>query len=880
MKYEVWPGGKIRGGTEVRLGQQGWRGGRATRQMAEAELPGLGDQLVAWEYAEGVSERDILLIHSCRQWTTVTAHTLEEGHYVIGPKIDIPLQYPGKFKLLEQARDVREPVRYFSSVEEVASVFPDRIFVMEAITFSVKVVSGEFSEDSEVYNFTLHAGDELTLMGQAEILCAKTTKERSRFTTLLRKLGRAGALAGVGGGGGGGSPGGTGAAGGSGGARPIKGKMPCLICMNHRTNESLSLPFQCQGRFSTRSPLELQMQEGEHTVRAIIERVRLPVNVLVPSRPPRNPYDLHPVREGHCYKLVSIISKTVVLGLALRREGPAPLHFLLLTDTPRFALPQGLLAGDPRVERLVRDSASYCRERFDPDEYSTAVREAPAELAEDCASPRRARLCLPAPPRALRPARAPASGPGPGPPGDGDQEYVSPDWAGAPEPAAPPAEIPYEELWTHQAAEGFAEGRTRPLPGPDLISFGAAGPPRLEPEAAPPPVPPKSEAVKEECRLLNAPPVPPRGGSASGRLSGSPPVPPRFPKLQPVHSPSSSLSYYSSGLQDGPGSRSGSGSPSPDTYSLYCYPCTWGDCKVGESPSRPRPGPLPSTTQPSQTSRALVEPLSSGAASLWGADTPVKTYHSCPPPFKPSHPQKRFAPLGALNPFSGPAYPSGPSAASSSGPTASSGALATSSPAHSPGPGPPGQACSAAASSCCPTSSSSSSERQTPALEPSDPFELGRGSSPEPELLRCQEPRAVRAPGPGPGLLPLGPPKAFEPEGLVLRQVPAPLSPVALQGRLEGPPASPRDGATGWGGRDASSWQPPADLSALSLEEVSRSLRFIGLSEDVVSFFARERIDGSIFVQLSEDILADDFHLTKLQVKKIMQFIKGWRPKI
>ncbi|XP_064151211.1 GRB2-associated and regulator of MAPK protein 2 isoform X2 [Loxodonta africana] len=660
----------------------------------------------------------------------------------------------GKFKLLEQARDVREPVRYFSSVEEVASVFPDRIFVMEAITFSVKVVSGEFSEDSEVYNFTLHAGDELTLMGQAEILCAKTTKERSRFTTLLRKLGRAGALAGMAGGGG---PGSAGAAGAGGGARPIKGKMPCLICMNHRTNESLSLPFQCQGRFSTRSPLELQMQEGEHTVRAIIERVRLPVNVLVPSRPPRNPYDLHPVREGHCYKLVSIISKTVVLGLALRREGPAPLHFLLLTDTPRFALPQGLLAGDPRVERLVRDSASYCRERFDPDEYSTAVREAPAELADDCASPRRARLCLAAP-RVPVPFRTPALlGPHP-PTGDGDQEYVSPDWA-ASESAAPPPEIPYEELWTHQVAESLAEGRPRPPPGPDLISFGATGPPRLELAAPPPPVPPKSEAVKEECRLLNAPPVPPRGGNGS-RLSGSPPVPPRFPKLQPVHSPSSSLSYYSSGLQDGAGSRSGSGSPSPDAYSLYCYPCTWGDCK-------------------------------------W----------------------------------------------------------------------------------------------QEPALEPFDPFELGQGGSPEPELMRYQEPRAVEGPGPGPRLSPLGPPKAFEPEGLVLRQVPTPLSPVQgpeaggarlflTQGRLEGTPASPRDGAAGWGGRDASSWQPPADLSALSLEEVSRSLRFIGLSEDVVSFFARERIDGSIFVQLSEDILADDFHLTKLQVKKIMQFIKGWRPKI
>lgn len=334
------------------------------------------------------------------------------------------------------------------------------------------------------------------------------------------------------------------------------------------------------------------------------------------------------------------------------------------------------------------------------------------------------------------------------------------------------------------------------------------------------------------------------------------------------------------------GSRSGSGSPSPDSYSLYCYPCTWGDCKASEPSSRPPPGPMPSTTtQPSQVSRALAEPPSARTTSLVGADTPVvKNYHGCPPLFKPSHPQKRFAPFGALNPFSGPAHPSGTPAASSSGPTSTSGALATSSPTHSPGPGPQGQGYS---------SSLSSSEWQEPALEPLDPFELGQAGPPELELRRCQEPRAVGAPGSAPCLSPLGPPKAFEPEGLVLRQVPAALSPAALQGPeaggtllfltqggLEGSPGSPREGVTAAGVRDATSWQPPADLSALSLEEVSRSLRFIGLSEDVVSVFARERIDGSIFVQLSEDILADDFHLTKLQVKKIMQFIKGWRPKI
>lgn len=77
-----------------------------------------------------------------------------------------------------------------------------------------------------------------------------------------------------------------------------------------------------------------------------------------------------------------------------------------------------------------------------------------------------------------------------------------------------------------------------------------------------------------------------------------------------------------------------------------------------------------------------------------------------------------------------------------------------------------------------------------------------------------------------------------------------------------------------------SSWRPPADLSALSLEEVSACLRFIGLSEAAVAIFQRERIDGSLLVQLTEDILSHDFHLSRLHVTKITQFIQGWRPKI
>eukprot|EP00073_Rattus_norvegicus_P031760 XP_006254509.1 PREDICTED: GRB2-associated and regulator of MAPK protein-like isoform X1 [Rattus norvegicus] len=53
-------------------------------------------RLDSGECVEGLRENDYLLIHSCRQWTTITAHSLEEGHYVIGPKIEIPVHYAGE----------------------------------------------------------------------------------------------------------------------------------------------------------------------------------------------------------------------------------------------------------------------------------------------------------------------------------------------------------------------------------------------------------------------------------------------------------------------------------------------------------------------------------------------------------------------------------------------------------------------------------------------------------------------------------------------------------------------------------------------------------------------------------------------------------------
>uniref|UniRef100_A0A8C6K8F2 GRB2 associated regulator of MAPK1 subtype 2 n=1 Tax=Nothobranchius furzeri TaxID=105023 RepID=A0A8C6K8F2_NOTFU len=663
----------------------------------------------AGECVEGLSEEDVVLLHSCRQWTTVTAHSLEEGHYVIGPKIDIPLQYQGKFKLLDEDRDVRDPVQYFSSVEEVAGVFPDRVFVMEAITFSVKVVSGEFSEDSEPYSFTLQAGDELSLMGKAELLCATPPREKTGLSALLRR------------------------------------KTPCLVCMNHRTNQSVSLPFGCRGRFCTRSPLEQGMLGGEHTIRSIIERVRLPVNVSVPSRPPRNTYDRHAVREGHRYKLLNIVSKTVVLCLVLRRQEVSPSHFLLLRCMPRFNVAEAS-AHTAALESLL------LRHAFDPDAYSRAVRETRPELecmTEESVSPRRSRVCVSGQ-DSLAPALQHLSlcgyvggvsesmsqrcrdslgerlGDRPGE----EREYVTPEWTE--DEMRTSEEIPYEELWTNQNTESLGKES-------NLISLhtsssmdGSLGT-VVTRVSTPPPIPPKSDAVREECRYLIAPPVPPRsskGGSISSPTP-SPPVPPRFPKTT---SPRPNLSFYSSGLQD-------SCSPSPDA-TLYCYPCSWADC----------PAPNPASPEPAS------------AFPPW-----VDSFKSSTPRLRPPPPQSRFAPFGALNPFN------------------------RQSPCPSPEP-----------------ASSPTTDSSRGAEGGSTPAGVAEGSSPSPNLT----------------------------------------------------------------------WRPPADLSALSLEEVSSCLRFIGLPEAAVAVFQRERIDGSLLVQLTEDILSHDFHLSRLHVTKITQFIQGWRPKI
>ncbi|NXG25589.1 GARE1 protein, partial [Grallaria varia] len=847
-------------------------------------------RLDSGETVEGLRESDYLLIHSCRQWTTITAHSLEEGHYVIGPKIEIPVHYAGQFKLLEQDRDIKEPVQYFNSVEEVAKAFPERVYVMEEITFNVKVATGECNEDTEVYNITLSTGDELTLMGQAEILYAKSSKEKSRLNTIFKKIGKLNSISKLG-----------------------RSKMPCLICMNHRTNESISLPFQCKGKFSTRSPLEVQMQEGEHTIRNIVEKTRLPVNVTVPSPTPRNPYDLHFIREGHRYKFVNIQTKTVVVCCVLRGNKIIPTHFPLHLTLPKFILPDSVVKGELWHEPLIQHWFNICQEQFDIDEYSRAVRDVKADWNDDCKSPKKSRCTGHSHvPNSLSYARDELtqsfhrlsvcvygnnlhgnsevnlhgcrdlcnewalfshdalqyqeSG-------DSSSDYLFPEVSEESMFLPTKPELPYEELWLDQGSgkagdqplscslseknkcdnyRGSFQSKcgTAALPVPATVGATTKA---SDVSLPPPPVPPKSEAVKEECRLLNAPPVPPRSSKPS---STSPSIPPRTvkPARQQTRSPSPTLSYYSSGLHNINVTESDSTHPTESTP-VSCYPCNMMKTESKEPESMIPLGSPSAEALPSRLS--WPNHFSGTAEGLNRSDfllDPSRSY-SYPRQKTPGTP-KRNCPAPLTFDFSGCELPAGYS------------------------PLTPAEFTNTISS--CPKSASYS-------LDCTDEKTLGVSNTKQSHSCPALPPRAPK-PSEDKAVtdmcsLPLkidgaeeesntGSPDLLEDQYLAKKGMQDTFSvsyPFSSPLHLQLAPRSCGDG---------SPWQPPTDLSGLSIEEVSKSLRFIGLSEDVISFFVTEKIDGNLLVQLTEEILSEDFKLSKLQVKKILQFINGWRPKM
>jgi hypothetical protein len=55
---------------------------------------------------------------------------------------------------------------------------------------------------------------------------------------------------------------------------------------------------------------------------------------------------------------------------------------------------------------------------------------------------------------------------------------------------------------------------------------------------------------------------------------------------------------------------------------------------------------------------------------------------------------------------------------------------------------------------------------------------------------------------------------------------------------------------------------------------------FFSLQDRVVLRFANEQIDGSMLCSLDKRLLKEGFpELNALEIKKILDFVRGWRPK-
>lgn len=75
-------------------------------------------------------------------------------------------------------------------------------------------------------------------------------------------------------------------------------------------------------------------------------------------------------------------------------------------------------------------------------------------------------------------------------------------------------------------------------------------------------------------------------------------------------------------------------------------------------------------------------------------------------------------------------------------------------------------------------------------------------------------------------------------------------------------------------------WLPPNNLECLTVAEVSKCMRYIGMKDRVVIRLANEQVDGELLCSLDKKLLKEGFpELNSLEIKKIIDFIHGWRPK-
>lgn len=70
----------------------------------------------------------------------------------------------------------------------------------------------------------------------------------------------------------------------------------------------------------------------------------------------------------------------------------------------------------------------------------------------------------------------------------------------------------------------------------------------------------------------------------------------------------------------------------------------------------------------------------------------------------------------------------------------------------------------------------------------------------------------------------------------------------------------------------------PQDISSISVADVSRLLRYLGMGS-YVETFESELVDGDMLSSMDQDAL-ESLNVSPFHVKKMLKFIGGWRPNV
>ncbi|KAK7881232.1 hypothetical protein WMY93_029641 [Mugilogobius chulae] len=492
---------------------------------------------------------------------------------------------------------------------------------------------------------------------------------------------------------------------------------------------------------------------------------------------------------------------------------------------PKFIVPEELLQGELWLDTMVHRWFSFCQEQFDIDDYSRAVRDVRTDWTDDGKSPKK---------KTANGSSCVSGG------GVATQTASRLSWGERalvlrafgerePAPVLCKSDVPYEELWldrmggqTAKTTEGLVRSINNgcstsaalPYPGPCSLSAITS----LDVSLTPPPVPPKSEAVKEECRLLNAPPIPPR----SSKQMPSVPVISK-PRQQETRSPSPTLSYYSSGLHNMYDSekyssffrqileykksrQSRAGGPRASDQTQACYPCNWTKTKSNslEPPATTLPAPLPSEGMSSRLSWPNHLTRDESQCTDEFLPSGCRSYYSYPR--KRTHGSQKAC-TSSLVDFDG-----RDKSQANANVTLQTMSL----------------------NQFCVKSSSCNSE-----MDRDKPIE----ESDTKQSLSC----------------PILPPRTAKSNAIKTNAE----AELACDSKEDSSDISIEQDTT-----EASCSNPASPDNPAFCPTYNGSLR------------PAWPIDGNLLLQLTEEILSEDFKLSKLQVKKLMQFMNGWRPKI